>query len=120
MKQLLKTDLENIKEAFRRFSCFEGKESVKMILLAFPSEVDNGRYSPFLFTPYSTPQKRILNWYNAGPELMTIFERIGKSGIYADYDGLYNDNAPHRIDSIIREIAIDVLENSNAPVECVA
>ena len=51
---------------------------------------------------------------------MTIFERIGKSGIYADYDGLYNDNAPHRIDSIIREIAIDVLENSNAPVECVA
>jgi hypothetical protein len=36
MKQPLKTDLENIKEAFRRYSCFEGKESGKMILLAFP------------------------------------------------------------------------------------
>ena len=120
MKQLLKIDVENIKEAFRRYSCFEGKESGKMILLAFPSEVDKGRYSSFLFTPYSKPEKRILNWYNSKPELMTIFERIGNAGIYANYDGLYKDDNTYLIDSIIREIAIDVLKHSNEPIECVA
>lgn len=116
MKLLLQQDVENIKESFRRFSCFEGKENGKMILLAFPSEISSGRYSEQLFMPYSAPEKRVLGWYNAKPALMRIFSELKNRDIYAEYDGLHKDVDPdkgdifHLIDVTIRHIAMDILE----------
>jgi len=118
VKQPLKADIENVKEAYRRYSCFEGKEQGKMVMLAFPGQLNKGRYSDFLFTPYSKPEKGILNWYNAKPALIDIFKSIQQNGITADYDGLHRENEEHLIDLIIRKITINTLSNINECVVC--
>ena len=109
MRNLLKQDIENIKESYRRFSCFQDKEEGNMILLAFPSEVNRGRYSEFLFSTYNgnLEQPRILGWYNAKQTLMDIFSQLKYSGILAGYNGLScdNDNIDN-IDNIVKQISL--------------